>query len=305
MAAGYLACVVAEFCTAYFFPVVRFTLGWYVARFFAFVGSSTLLCLLLAETMLLYGRLANANVRLQRERTDRLMSVQAATAAMAHEIRQPLSAISMAGRAALNWFKRTPPDLDHVHACLVNMTGASERAGEIVASTLAMFKKTANQWTMVQLNEVVRRVLGLVEHDLQSNGITVTTEYKEDLPQIKADQTQLQQVILNLTKNAIEAMASSSSIPRRLRLATSFDGSVASIYIQDSGPGITAENRDRIFDPFFTTKRTGTGLGLAICRTIVEEHRGTLRLIRTGSEGTSFEIAFPMRSNENNRTKAS
>jgi len=79
-----------------------------------------------------------------------------------------------------------------------------------------------------------------------------------------------------------------------LRLATSFDNSVASLYIQDSGPGITTENRDRIFDPFFTTKRTGTGLGLSICRTIVEDHGGNLRLAKTGSHGTSFEIAFPL-----------
>lgn len=289
-----------NFVPPIFLPVVRFTLGWYVARFFSFVGSSALLCLLLAETTLLYGRVANANVRLQRERTDRLMSVQAATAAMAHEIKQPLSAISMAGRAALNWFKRTPPDLDNVRACLVSMMGANARAGEIVDSTLELFKKTANQWTMMQLNEVVHRVLNLVQHDLQANGITVTTEYQEDLPQIQADQTQIQQVILNLIKNAIEALSDFSG-PRRLRLATSFDGSVAALCIQDSGPGIPTANRDRIFEAFFTTKRTGTGLGLAICRTIVQEHNGKLRLIKTGSEGTSFEIAFPMRSNENNR----
>jgi C4-dicarboxylate-specific signal transduction histidine kinase len=113
------------------------------------------------------------------------------------------------------------------------MVNANKRAGEVITSTLGLFKETANQRTMVQLDEVARQVLGLLQHDLQANGISVTTEYQENLPQIKADQTQVQQVILNLIKNAIEAMASSSSGPRRLRLATSFDNSVASLYIQD------------------------------------------------------------------------
>ena len=222
-----------NFVLPVFMTVVRFTVGWYVARFSALFASSTLLCLLLAETMVLYGRLASANLLLRRERADRLMSVQAAAAAMAHEIKQPLTGISVHGAAGLNWLKRTPPALDEVRACLVSMINANRRAGEVISSTLGLFKKTANQRTMVQLNEVARQVLGLLEHDLQANGISVTTEYQENLPQIQGDQTQLQQVILNLIKNAIEAMASNSSGPRRLRLATSFDNSVASLYIQN------------------------------------------------------------------------
>jgi signal transduction histidine kinase len=290
-----------NFLLPIFVTVIRFTVGWYVARFFALFASSTLLCLLLTETMVLYGRLANANLRLQRERTDRLMSIQAATAAMAHELRQPLSGISTYGAAGLNWLKRTPPNLVKVRSCLVSMVDASQRTGEVINSTLALFKATSSQRIAVQLNEVVHQVLSLVQHDLQANGIAVTTEYQENLPQIQADQTQLQQVILNLIRNAIEAMGSSSSDDRRLRLATGFDNSAASLYIQDTGPGISAENRDRIFDPFFTTKRVGTGLGLSICRTIVEEHGGSLRLTKTSSRGTSFEIAFPIDSTSNDR----
>jgi signal transduction histidine kinase len=105
-----------------------------------------------------------------------------------------------------------------------------------------------------------------------------------------------------LIKNAIEAMASSSPNDRRLRLATGFDASVVSLYIQDTGPGISAKNRDRIFEPFFTTKSAGTGLGLTICRTIVEGHGGNLRLTKTGTHGTSFEITFPLDSMRNNHT---
>jgi signal transduction histidine kinase len=273
---------------------VRFTLGWYTARSYALIASCTVLIALLTETTFLYARLANANLRLQRERADRLMSVRAATAAMAHEMKQPLTGISTSGAAGLRWLKRMPPDLDEVRGCIVSMVEASHRAVEMINSTLGLFKETASQWKMLQLNEVVSEVLTLVQNDLEANGISVTTEYKENLPQIKADPTQLQQVILNLTKNAIEAMASSSSGKRRLRLATGFDNSVASLYIQDTGPGITVKNKERIFDPFFTTKHTGTGLGLAICRAIVVDHGGSLRLTETGSHGTSFEVVLPI-----------
>ena len=290
-----------NFVVAIFVPVVRFSLGWYASRCLTFAASSMLLFVLLAETTALYRRLANANVRLQRERTDRLMSVQAATAAMAHELRQPLSGISTLGAAGLNWLKRTPPNLDKVRGCIVSMVDASQRAGEVINGTLGLFKATSSQRITVQLNEIVDQVLSLVQQDLQVNGIAVTTEYQENLPQIRGDQTQLQQLILNLIKNAIEAMTSSSSDHRRLRLVTGSDNSVASLYVQDNGPGISAENRGRIFEPFFTTKRAGTGLGLSICRTIVEGHGGNLRLTKTSSRGTSFEITFPIDSTRNNR----
>ena len=236
------------------------------------------------------------------KRADRLTNVQAATAAMAHEIKQPLSAISASAAAGLSWLKKMPPDLNEVRACFLSVADASKSVGEAINSTVGLFKRATDRQTMVQLDEVARQVLSLVQHDLQVNGISVTTEYQENLPQIQADQAQLQQVILNLIRNAIEAMASSSSGERRLRLVTGCDNSVVSLYIQDSGPGITTENRNRIFDPFFTTKHTGTGLGLSICRTIVEDHGGDLRLAKTGSHGTSFEIAFPIGLTGSNRT---
>jgi signal transduction histidine kinase len=159
----------------------------------------------------------------------------------------------------------------------------------------AMFKKTSNLHTMVQLNDVVRQLLSLVQRDLQANGISLTTEYEPNLPEVQAEATQLQQVILNLVKNAIDAMEAVPHGERRLRLVTGFDRkSVVSLYIQDSGPGITAEDQDRIFDPFFTTKPTGMGMGLSICRNIIETHGGKLRLARTSHHGSSFEIALPI-----------
>jgi signal transduction histidine kinase len=143
----------------------------------------------------------------------------------------------------------------------------------------------------------------LVQDDLRVGAITATAEYQENLPQIHADHTQIQQVILNVVKNAIEAMRSGSSSSRRLRLVTGFDGkSSVSVYIQDSGDGIAPQYRDRIFDPFFTTKPRGMGLGLPICRAIAEEHGGELRLIKADTHGTSFELILPIGSASDNRT---
>jgi signal transduction histidine kinase len=274
---------------------VRFTLGWYVARSYALLASCTVLIALLTETTVLYARHANAIVLLRRERADRLMSLEAATAAMAHELKQPLGALRSFGSAAQNWLKRTPPDVEKANRAVTSVINTVDRADHVVSSMRDLFKKTSNQHTMVQLNDVVRQLLSLVQRDLHANGISLTTEYEPNLPQVQAEPTQLQQVLLNLVKNAIDAMEAVTRGERNLRLVTGFDGkSVVSLYVQDSGPGIAAENQDRIFDPFFTTKPTGMGMGLSICRTIIETLGGNLRLARTNDRGSSFEIALPI-----------
>jgi signal transduction histidine kinase len=154
---------------------------------------------------------------------------------------------------------------------------------------------------MLQVNDIVRETLDLVEHDLRDNGISLTTEYRDNLREIYADHTQIQQIILNLIKNAIEAMRSCSPDKRSLKVITAASGnSFVSIYIQDSGPGISAGDQDRIFDPFFTTKQNGTGLGLSICRTVLERHGGKLRLIESDFRGTIFEVAIPVGSTDHN-----
>jgi signal transduction histidine kinase len=148
---------------------------------------------------------------------------------------------------------------------------------------------------MVQLNDVCREVLKLVQHDVLANGICVGVQYRKNLPLVHADHTQLQQVILNLVRNAIDAVTCRAAGERRLRLWTGFDGrSIISLCVRDSGPGVSDYERARIFEPFYTTKLNGTGLGLAICRTIIEEHGGALRLAQTGSHGSMFEVVLPV-----------
>ena len=284
-----------NFLVAIAHTVVRFTAGWYIARFSALVASSTLLIVLLAESTALYARLAHAFVLLRRERADRLAGVEAATAAMAHELRQPLTAIAMRGAEGMNWLKRTPPDLNSARECFDWIIDASHRSDKIIVAIRGLFRKTPIQFTAVQINDVVREVLALIQDDLQLEAVVATAEYEGNLPKIHVAATQIQQVILNLVKNAIEAMRSVAPGKRRLRLVTGVNGkSTVSVYIQDSGPGIASKVQDRIFDPFFTTKPSGTGLGLSICRTIVEDHGGKLHISKTDARGTSFELILPL-----------
>ena len=285
---------------SFFYEVVRYSIGWYTARSYALIASCTVLIVLLVETTMLYARLASAMILQRRERAHRLMSVDEATAAIAHEINQPLGAMSLNCDAALECLKTAPLDLEELRACLADVKNNNSRANEIVVGVRALFKTAARQRTMIEIDRLVREVLRMVENDLHVHGVSVSTELQEDVPQIMADPTQVQQVILNLIKNAIDAMAVGPTTKRAMRLVTTYDGksidgkSIVSLYVQDSGPGITPENETHVFDPFFTTKSSGMGLGLSISRRIIEDHGGDLRLTETSSHGCTFEITLPV-----------
>ena len=274
---------------------VRFTYGWYTARTYALIASCTVLAAMLTDTTLLYARLANTVLLLRRERANRLMSLDAATAAMAHELRQPLTVIAAASTAASRWLKRSPPNLDEVRTCLASISTAGNRADEIIAGVRELFKKRADHRTMIHIDDVARQVVKLVEHDLLLNEVYLATDFQNDLPEVHADRTLIQQVILNLVRNAIEAMNSTPPRDRRLRLATSFNGDLSVLLsVQDTGHGIPTEVSDRVFEPFFTTKSTGIGLGLAICQTIAQDHGGSLKLAKTDLNGCIFEMTLPI-----------
>ena len=273
---------------------VRFTLGWYTARTYALLASCVVLAVLLTETTLLYARLANAILLLRRERANRLMSLDAATSAMAHELRQPLSGIATRSAAASRWLNRSPPNLEGARDCLAAISDGTNRAEEVIAGVRELFKKRGDHRTMIHVDEVAQQVLTLVEQDLSLNKVTVTTEFQNDLPDVYADRTQIQQVILNLVRNAIDAMASTAPGLRHLRLSTNLNGhSSVLLSVQDSGCGIATESADRVFEPFFTTKPAGMGLGLSICQTIAQDHGGSLTLAKTDLDGCVFELTLP------------
>jgi len=283
---------------AFLYPVVRFSAGWYMAKTYILIASCTVLVVLLWETTMLYARLASAIILQRRERANRLMSVEAATGAIAHEINQPLAAVSLHCSAAFNWLKGTSPDLEEARTCLTDAIRETNRAGEVVSSIRGLFKTSAPRRTTIEMDHVVRQVLAMVDDDLHVHGITVSTELREGLPQIVGDRTQLQQVILNLVKNAIEAMVAGSTSTRALRLTTSQNGnSSVSLSVQDTGPGINPEKETHVFDPFFTTKAVGkgTGQGLSIARSIVvEKHGGRIEVDSREGQGTTFTISLPL-----------
>ena len=282
-----------DYTWAFFFSGLRFSLGWYMARSYSLVASFTVLVVLLVETTVLYARLAGAITLQRRERAHRVMSVDEATAAIAHEIKQPLGAMSLNCDAALEFLETPQIDREELRSCLMDVKNDGVRANEVIAGVRALFNATARHRTSVEIDRLAREVLRMVENDLHVHGVTVSTEFQEGIPQVRADPVQLQQVILNLVKNAIDAIGTGSSNQKAIRLITTSDGkSAVSLYVQDTGPGITLPDEAQVFDPFFTTKPSGMGLGLSISRRIIEDHGGELRLIETSSKGSIFEITL-------------
>ncbi|MCK1715172.1 MULTISPECIES: ATP-binding protein [unclassified Bradyrhizobium] len=165
----------------------------------------------------------------------------------------------------------------------------------VIASLRSMFKRDIPQRSHFDVNDILREVIKLVDADLPSHKIAVSTELREALPQLRADRVQLRQVFLNLFMNAIEAMRPVRDRVRLLRIRSDFikDRSGVLVTIEDSGTGIVPADKDRIFEPFFSTKSTGTGIGLATCKSIVEAHEGHLRAVANHPYGAIFHVALP------------
>jgi signal transduction histidine kinase len=273
---------------------VRFSVGWYAARGFALIASCMLLSVLLTEMTVLYSRLASALMLQRRERANRLVSIDAATAAIAHEIRSPLGSITLNASTALQQLLAQPPRLDEMNAILRDIEEASHRVNSTIASVRGLFKDTTDQPTTISIEDVTQQVLRLLRHELQFNEISVVTDFRVEAPSVHADQAQLQQVILNLIKNAIEAMSSTPPDDRRLNIGTRLEGnSSVLLSVQDTGAGVHPQDQGRMFEAFFTTKPAGMGLGLAVCRMIVERYEGSLVLAKSSPQGSTFEVTLP------------
>ena len=273
----------------------RFSVGWYTARGFALVASVTLLSVLVAEMTMLYSRLASALTMQRRERTNRFVSIDAATAAIAHEVRSPLGSITVNADTAQQILGAKPPRLEELGAILKDIEEASLRVDNTITSIRGLFKHATDKPVTISVENVARQVLRLLQHELQFNGVLVATDFEDGVPFVRADPVQLQQVVLNLIKNAIESMASLPRDNRRLNIgARVAQDSFVLLSIQDTGAGVPLRDRDRVFEAFFTTKSAGMGLGLAISRTIIERYGGRLLLGNTGPEGSTFEIALPI-----------
>jgi PAS domain S-box-containing protein len=234
-------------------------------------------------------------LRGQLAETSRLNAMDAATASIAHEIKQPLAAMVANAGAALRWLKGPDANLAEVQACLENIVRSGHRTNDVVASVRAMFEKKSGKTGLVDVRQLIGDVIALVQGELESYQILLRLELPETLPKVVAASVQLQQVTLNLITNAIEAMSPVTGRERRLTIASSCEqGKSVTITVEDTGRGIDPLHFDKIFQPFFTTKSHGMGLGLAISRSIIEAHGGRLWAAPRNPSGTAFHLTMPI-----------
>ena len=227
-------------------------------------------------------------------RVTRRMAMGEMAASIAHEIKQPLAAISANGNAGLRWLTRATPDIESARGVLKRIVNDTQHASEIVDSIRSMFKNEGQAKTMQDVNELIGEALTLVRAEVENQRVSICTELSDELPQVAANQVQLRQVMVNLIMNAVDAMSAVTNRARVLRIKTEehkLDGVL--ITVEDTGIGIDPQNLDRIFETFFTTKSQGMGMGLSICRSIIESHDGNLSVAPAQPHGSIFHVSLP------------
>ena len=223
----------------------------------------------------------------------RAITIGQVMATIAHEVNQPLAALVANAGAAVRWLAGDPPRIDKAQQALTRIARDGNRASDVIARIRALVSKTDIQRTPLNLNSIVQEVIVLVRTELRRNNITVRAHLDENLRPIRCDRVQMQQVLLNLIANAIEAMTAVMSQPRLLAIATAADAAGVIVSVKDSGVGLAEPLLERVFEPFYTTKPGGMGIGLAISRTIVEAHGGRIWAVPNEATGTTFRFRLP------------
>jgi len=214
------------------------------------------------------------------------------TASIAHEINQPLGALVNNANACLGWL--STENLEEVRNSVELMLDDAQRASEIITRIRSLVKKAPPQKDWLDINQTIREVIGLARNEIQRNGVALETQLSDDMPLIFADRIQLQQVMLNLMMNAIEAMTQVTT-PRELLISSEADDSKGVVVVvRDSGPGLDSKSLERLFEPFYTTKPQGMGMGLAICRSLIEAHGGRLWATTNAPHGAVFQFTLPI-----------
>ena len=233
----------------------------------------------------------------QMARMARVTTMGELTSSIAHEINQPLAAVVTNGDASLRWLGNDPPNLAKTRESITGMIKEANRASEVIKRIRALAKKTPPQKANLEVNEVIDEAIGLVGGQLARQGVVLRKELVPNLPPVIGDRVQVQQVILNLIANGIEAMEGVTGRPRELSIgAKSTDDGRVLISVSDCGTGIEPESADHLFEAFFTTKQEGMGLGLSISRTIVEGHQGRLWATPNTQGGATFQFTLPVAS---------
>jgi predicted ATPase/signal transduction histidine kinase len=225
----------------------------------------------------------------------RIATLGELTASIAHEVNQPLGAIAASGEASLRWLSRDKPDLNEVQKLTSYVVADARRAAEIIARVRSMASHRVPDRQPLALDEVIEQAFLFLRHEIESHRVETVFELTPGLPALLADRVQLQQVIVNLAVNGIQAMSQSNVGQRKLTVRTGLiDSAALSVEIEDTGPGIAAPDADGLFKSFFTTKPDGMGMGLPVCRSIVEAHGGTIGLVnRAGGRGACFRFTLP------------
>jgi len=250
---------------------------------------------LIAELRQRTDQLGRTVAELQRERSNKLMNMEAMAASISHEVRQPLASIATHGGAALRFLEPMPPNVEEVRSALNWIISDSNRASQIFDNIRALFGKADEGHEPIDVNDLIRGVLTSFQEELEDNGISAGVRLPEDLPKIIAHKGQLQEVLINLVRNAIEAMQANKNDHRVLQVSSGRHGDDKIILsIEDSGPGIDPKHAKNIFDAFVTTKSDGMGLGLALCRMIIDRHSGELSALPAHPRGSIFRVALPI-----------
>ena len=247
-----------------------------------------------------------AEMELQRAQADlahmaRVTTLGEFTASIAHEVNQPLAAIVTNGEVSLRWLDREVPDLAEVREAVDAMISNGRRASDIILRLRALTKKTLPDKVALDINDIIKEVIPLVKREMLGHRVSLRLDLAPTLPMVLCDRVQLQQVMINLLANAIEAMTAVSDRPRELVVRSQQDdtGQVL-IAVQDSGTGFDPQKANQLFNAFFTTKPSGMGMGLTICRSIIENHGGTLSASRNAGHGATFQ--FTLRSHQEARS---
>jgi len=284
----------------------RYNLAWYAGRFYQLVTATVVMVVLLAEMAALYAGLARSHTTLQRERVmlqraldaqrrerdARLVTGGAVAAAIAHEIKQPLTAMITRSYTGLRYLDRAVPDLDSAKAGFRKIADDGHRAAAVIESIRATFRKDARVSAPIDVDTLIEEAVALLQEDLDGHRISVQVERSAGLLRVAGDRIKLQQVLLNLITNAIEAMATLDG-PRVLAVSCNArDEGGVMISVADTGTGIGAQDVERVFNPLFTTKSGGMGMGLSICRSIIEAHGGKLWVEANAPRGSVFQFVL-------------
>lgn len=212
-------------------------------------------------------------------------------ASISHEIRQPVASAIFNAQAAEHWLAASPPNLDEVRASLARVVSSGKRADDVIRRIRALVEHAPVRRESISINDVIHEVTTLVHGEAAEHRVSICPDLERDLPNVQGDRIQLQQVVMNLMINAVEAMSHAVDTVRVLTIATrGFGKSAVRVSVSDTGPGVKCWYVNRIFEPFYTTKPTGMGMGLSICRSIVEAHGGTLRVLANEPHGATFQF---------------